>query len=65
MVVASPSCVNRRRQNTGRPIIAQEEKPAWSNLISEESEILNLRANLILFRTPGCYGLFISWIIRL
>ena len=26
MVVASPSRVNRRRQNTGLPIIAQEEK---------------------------------------
>jgi len=28
MVDASPSCVNRRRQNAGMPVIAHEEKTA-------------------------------------
>ena len=69
MVDVSPSCVNRRRQNAGMPVIAHEEKTALSNPDSDrrpqDSKTLNLRDNFILFRTLGGYGLFISWIIRL
>jgi len=61
MVDVSPSCVNRRQQNAGMPIIAQEEKPALSNPDSgrrpQDSKTLNLRDNFI-SACPRIYSSF-------